>query len=64
MEGHEEFRERCAISLSDELTCEERQGWTSIKCDDGFKAWLGQQPSNGKIHELKGGGLKETAQHK
>jgi len=42
MEGHEEFRERCAISLSDELTCEERQGWTSIKCDDGFKAWLGQ----------------------
>src|SRR5689334_16046642 len=24
MDGHEEFRELCAISLSDELTCEER----------------------------------------
>jgi len=34
-----------------------------FKRDDEFKAWLGQQPSNGKIHELKGGGLKETAQH-
>jgi predicted transcriptional regulator len=32
-----------------------------FKRDDEFKAWLGQQPSNGEIHELKGGGLKETA---
>ena len=29
--------------------------------DDEFKAWLGQQSNNGNIHELKGGGLKETA---
>jgi predicted transcriptional regulator len=32
-----------------------------FKRDDEFKAWLGQQPSNGKIRELKGGGLTETA---
>jgi predicted transcriptional regulator len=32
-----------------------------FKRDDEFKAWLGQQPSNGKIHEVGGGGLKETA---
>ncbi|HXM97600.1 MAG TPA: hypothetical protein VN982_03925 [Candidatus Dormibacteraeota bacterium] len=32
-----------------------------FKRDDEFKAWLGQQPSNEKIQELKGGGLKETA---
>ncbi len=32
-----------------------------FKRDDEFKAWQGQQPSNGKIHELTGGGLKETA---
>jgi hypothetical protein len=32
-----------------------------FKRDDEFKTWLGQQPSDGKIHELKGGGLKETA---
>jgi predicted transcriptional regulator len=32
-----------------------------FKRDDEFKAWLGQQPSDGKIRELKGGGLKETA---
>lgn len=32
-----------------------------FKRDDEFKAWLGQQPSDGPIHELKGGGLKETA---
>ena len=32
-----------------------------FKRDDEFKAWLGQQPSNGKIQELTGGGLKETA---
>ena len=31
-----------------------------FKRDDEFKAWLGQQPSNGKIQELIGGGLKET----
>ncbi len=29
--------------------------------DKDFQSWLGQQPSDGKIHELKGGGLKETA---
>jgi len=29
--------------------------------DDEFKAWLSQQASTGKIHELTGGGLKETA---
>jgi predicted transcriptional regulator len=32
-----------------------------FKRDDEFKAWLGQQSSNGKIRELIGGGLKETA---
>jgi len=32
-----------------------------FKRDDDFKAWLGQQPTNGKTQELKGGGLKETA---
>jgi len=32
-----------------------------FKRDDDFKAWLGQQRGDGKIHELKGGGLKETA---
>ncbi len=32
-----------------------------FKRDDEFKTWLGQQPSNGNIEELKGGGLKETA---
>jgi len=32
-----------------------------FKRDDEFKAWLGQQPSNGKIQELTGGGRKETA---
>ena len=32
-----------------------------FKRDDEFKAWLGQQPTNGKIQELTGGGLKETA---
>ena len=32
-----------------------------FKRDDEFKAWLGQQPSNGNLYELKGGGLKETA---
>jgi predicted transcriptional regulator len=32
-----------------------------FKRDGEFKAWLGQQPSNGKIRELKGGGLTETA---
>jgi predicted transcriptional regulator len=30
-----------------------------FKRDDEFKAWLGQQSGNGKIHELPGGGLKE-----
>jgi predicted transcriptional regulator len=29
--------------------------------DDEFKAWLGKQPNAGKIQELTGGGLKETA---
>src|SRR6266566_4722209 len=29
-----------------------------FKRDDEFKAWLGQQPSNGKIQELTGGRLK------
>jgi predicted transcriptional regulator len=29
-----------------------------FKRDDEFKAWLGQRPSNGKIQELTGGGLK------
>jgi len=32
-----------------------------FKRDEEFRAWLGQQSSDGKIHELKGGGLKETA---
>jgi len=32
-----------------------------FKRDDEFKAWLGQEPSNGKIQELTGGGLKENA---
>jgi hypothetical protein len=32
-----------------------------FKRDDEFKAWLGQQPSNAKVHQLTGGGLKETA---
>ncbi len=32
-----------------------------FKRDDEFKAWLGQQSSNGKLPELTGGGLKETA---
>ena len=32
-----------------------------FKRDDEFKAWLVQQPSKGRIHELTGGGLKETA---
>ncbi len=32
-----------------------------FKRDDEFKAWLGQQPSNGKIQEVTGGGRKETA---
>jgi len=32
-----------------------------FKRDDEFKAWLGQQPNNGKIQELTGGGRKETA---
>ena len=32
-----------------------------FKRDDEFKAWLDRQSSNGEIHELKGGGLKETA---
>jgi predicted transcriptional regulator len=32
-----------------------------FKRDAEFKAWLGQQSDNGKIHELIGGGLKETA---
>jgi predicted transcriptional regulator len=32
-----------------------------FKRDDEFKAWLGQQPNNGKINEPKGGGLQETA---
>jgi predicted transcriptional regulator len=32
-----------------------------FKRDDEFKAWLGQQPSNGMTRELKGGGLTETA---
>lgn len=32
-----------------------------FKRDDEFKTWLGQQPRDGKIQELKGGGLKETA---
>src|SRR5271154_2062487 len=33
-----------------------------FKRDDEFKAWLGQQSGNGKIHEPTGGGLKETAE--
>ena len=32
-----------------------------FKRDNEFKAWLGQQPSNGKTQEITGGGLKETA---
>ena len=29
--------------------------------DGEFKTWLGQPASTGKLHELTGGGLKETA---
>jgi predicted transcriptional regulator len=32
-----------------------------FKRDDEFKTWLGQQSNSKNIHELKGGGLKETA---
>jgi predicted transcriptional regulator len=32
-----------------------------FKRDDDFKSWLGQQPSNGKVHQLTGGELKEKA---
>jgi predicted transcriptional regulator len=32
-----------------------------FKRDDEFKAWLGQHANDGKIHELTGGRLKETA---
>ena len=32
-----------------------------FKRDDEFKAWLGQHSADGKICELIGGGLKETA---
>jgi len=32
-----------------------------FKRDDEFKAWLGQQANDRKIHEPNGGGLKETA---
>jgi predicted transcriptional regulator len=32
-----------------------------FKRDNEFKTWLGRQRADGKIHELKGGGLKETA---
>jgi hypothetical protein len=32
-----------------------------FKRDDEFKTLLGQQSANGKIRELTGGGLKETA---
>jgi hypothetical protein len=32
-----------------------------FKRDGEFKAWLGQQSVNGKIHQVTGGGLKETA---
>jgi predicted transcriptional regulator len=32
-----------------------------FKRDDEFKAWLAQEPRNEKIHEAKGGGLRETA---
>jgi hypothetical protein len=32
-----------------------------FKRDDEFKAWLGQQPSNARVLQLTGGGLKETA---
>jgi predicted transcriptional regulator len=32
-----------------------------FKRDDEFKAWLGQQPSTGRIHEPTGGGLKQPA---
>jgi len=32
-----------------------------FKRDDEFKAWLGQHSGDGKIHDLTGGGLKETA---
>jgi predicted transcriptional regulator len=32
-----------------------------FKRDDEFKAWLGQHSNDGKIRELTGGGLKETA---
>jgi predicted transcriptional regulator len=32
-----------------------------FKRDDEFKAWLSQQHGEGKIHEIKGGGLKEDA---
>ena len=32
-----------------------------FKRDDEFKAWLAQQPSDAKVHQLIGGGPKETA---
>lgn len=32
-----------------------------FKRDNEFKAWLGQQSSDGNIREVTGGGLKETA---
>jgi predicted transcriptional regulator len=32
-----------------------------FKRDDEFKAWLGQQLNNEKVHELTGGGFKQTA---
>jgi len=32
-----------------------------FKRDDEFKAWLGQQTSNGTSHEHQGGALTETA---
>ena len=32
-----------------------------FKRDDEFKTWLGQHSADGKICELTGGGLKETA---
>jgi predicted transcriptional regulator len=32
-----------------------------FKRDDEFKAWLGQQLNNEKVHELTGRGFKQTA---
>jgi predicted transcriptional regulator len=32
-----------------------------FKRDDEFKAWLGQQLNNEQVHELTGGGFKQTA---